>query len=80
MSAKKTKQSAPLEWLEASTAEEIGEALLAADPNKAASVVLYLAKRVGQEVDRVVTDTKRDLEEDPLKALGSILLRGIARR
>lgn len=64
------KRSKPIEWIEESSPQEIGEALLAADPSKAYAVVSYLASRIGPELGAKIQKAQEQIEENPLRAIG----------
>lgn len=66
----------PIQWLVEANPAEIGEALLAVDPIKAAKVGAYLASRIGPEVSHIVDRATSEIQRNPV---GSILkgLKGI---
>lgn len=59
----------PLKWLEEADPQEIGEALLAVDPIKAAEVVAYLGTRAAPEASGMLTKAARAFEDNPMRSL-----------
>ncbi len=69
----------PLQWIAQASAEEIGEALLGSNPEKAARVALYVGGRLGPELGAQLDAAVERVQSDP-KVLGRALggaLRGI---
>ena len=64
---------APLRWLEDSTAEEIGEALLSIGIKKATSVVVYLARRIGPDLGEAIDLAVERAKENPASTLMGML-------
>ena len=74
------KKRSVISWLEDAPAEEIGEALLAVGPQKAARVVAYLMSRFGPEMGPRIDRLVDDLARDPQRVVGGAItgaIRGI---
>lgn len=63
----------PLQWIEDATPEEIAEALLAVDEEKAYRVALYLGSRLPPEIARISEHIEHEIRRDPGRALGRML-------
>lgn len=63
----------PLEWIDQASPQEIGEALLASDPVKAAAVTAYLLERSGPELGQLAERVEQEVQSDPVGSLGRFL-------
>lgn len=78
-SRSRARTTAPIDWIESASADEIGEAFLAVDEAKAAAVAIYLARRTAPELKRMLDSAGEALEKDPLTAVVGMMISGIRR-
>jgi hypothetical protein len=74
---RKNSATRPLSWIKDSTAQEIGEAILAVDTEKAVRVVAYLISVLGPEVHDRIELLRFDLQSNPGEVFAGALLGGV---
>jgi hypothetical protein len=66
-----------MQWLEQASPQEIGEALLAVDEQKAYEVAAYLGARLPPELARMLESAIHGLERNPVRTIGGALFAGL---